>query len=89
MHTEPSAGDIHLDLDITTFPYRLQHRNQDNFHSMKMLFDEMKFFHLDVASLAPCAMGAVERDYDQAQFLPWSRGAVSLLSPVRTSYSYP
>ena len=56
---------------------------------MKMLFDELKFFHLDVASLAPCAMGAEERDYDRAQFLPWSRGAVSLLSPVRTLGALP
>ena len=67
MHTEP-AGDIYLDLDITLFPWRFQHLNQDNVLLIKMLFDEMK-----------CA---VERDYDRAQFLPWSRGAVSLLSPV-------
>ena len=57
---------------LQLLPFRFQHRNQDNVHSLKMLFDEMKFFHLEVASLAPCAcaMGAVERDYDQLSFYP-------------------
>ena len=55
---------------LQLLPFRFQHRNQDKVHSMKMLFDEMKFFHLDVTALAPCAMRPVERDYDQLSFYP-------------------
>ena len=58
MHTEP-AGDIYLDLDITTFSIQASASRQFLFDKDVVLFDEMKFFHLDVAALVPCAMRAV------------------------------